>query len=139
MGGRGSELVALHEGYTIGWEGGGAHIIQNMVNADFLSRCKAGVILINTSRGKVVHTADLLAALQSGHVGGACLDVFENERPDTYAPEEKVLFGALHALSNVILSPHVAGWTVESKQRLASVLLEKIKAVGKPSISRSET
>ncbi|MEM9918530.1 MAG: NAD(P)-dependent oxidoreductase [Bacteroidota bacterium] len=99
----------------------------HLVDTSFIQACKEGVILLNTSRGKVVKTADLLVALQTGQVAGACLDVFENERPTTFSAEETALYAALHEQPNVILSPHVAGWTVESKRRLAEVLLEKIK------------
>ena len=99
---------------------------RHLVNSDFLKKCKDGVILINTSRGSIIKTEDLITALKSGKVGGACLDVFENEKTATFTPQEDALYGELYEMENVILTPHVAGWTVESKRRLAEVLLEKI-------------
>ncbi len=96
-------------------------------NKDFINNCKDGVVLINTSRGNVIKTGDLIEGLNSGKVGGACLDVFENEKPNTFSKEEHELFGKLYAFPNTILSPHVAGWTVESKRRLSEVILRKLK------------
>lgn len=102
---------------------------RHMVDGSFLRRCKKGVILINTSRGQVVDTAALVKALESGQVGGACLDVFENEKPATYNAGEKKLYKNLFRRENVQLSPHIAGWTVESKEKIAKYLLDKILAI----------
>lgn len=102
---------------------------RHFINKEFLARCKPGFILINTSRGGCVKTLDLVHALENGTVGGACLDVFENEKPTTYSLAEKGLYRRLNALENVVVSPHIAGWTHESKRKLAEVLLEKIIAV----------
>ncbi len=99
---------------------------HHFVNRVFLEKCQKGVIIINTSRGKIIHTQDLLTALRKGKVGGACLDVLENENPHTYSAEEEKLYSELFGMSNVVLSPHVAGWTVESKKRIAEVLLSRI-------------
>lgn len=99
---------------------------KHIVNKKFIDRCKPGFILINTSRGNCVKTIDLVAALESGKLGGACLDVFENEKPATFGAEERKIYTRLHAIENVVLTPHIAGWTHESKRRLAEVLLEKI-------------
>lgn len=101
---------------------------KHLVDRQFIERCKPGFILINTSRGACVHTGDMVQALESGRIGGACLDVYENEKPATYSAAERLLYGRLHALDNVVLTPHIAGWTQESKRRLAEVLLEKIAA-----------
>ena len=100
---------------------------QGLVNSSFLTQCKHGVVVINTSRGAVVETRALVEALRSGSVGGACLDVFENEHPSTFSSEEVSLHKQLYSMPQVVLSPHVAGWTVESKRRIAEVLLEKIR------------
>ncbi|MFN0014035.1 MAG: NAD(P)-dependent oxidoreductase [Saprospiraceae bacterium] len=102
---------------------------RHFVNKAFLKRCKPGLILINTARGACVKTKDLVLALESGRVGGACLDVFENEKPTTYSASETSLYDRLYAMDNVVISPHIAGWTHESKRKLAEVLLEKIIAV----------
>jgi D-3-phosphoglycerate dehydrogenase len=100
-----------------------------MANKTLFDACKKNVIIINTSRGKVVKTDDLIEALNSGKVRGACLDVFENEKTATYTEGEHALYEQLFAFDSVIVSPHVAGWTHESKERLASILLHKILSV----------
>ncbi len=94
----------------------------------FWKKCKNNVIIINTSRGNVVRTDHLVDALLSGKIKGACLDVFENEKPSTFIKEEEQLYRQLYELPQVILSPHIAGWTIESKERLAAILLRKILA-----------
>ena len=101
------------------------------VNLAFLSRFAKPLILLNTSRGEIVPTADLLQALNQGILEAAALDVFENEKPQTYSPEQEILFAELFAKDNVLLSPHIAGWTQESKIRLAQVLLDKIPELGR--------
>jgi len=92
----------------------------------YIQKCKKGLVLINTSRGMCVRTGDLVEALESGQMGGACLDVFENEKPFSFTENEKAWYKRLHLLENVVLPPHVAGWTHESKRLLAEILLEKI-------------
>lgn len=96
-----------------------------LVDRQWIERCKTGFILLNTSRGKCVRTTDLVDALESGKCGGACLDVFENEKPATFSADESAVFERLYRLENVVLAPHIAGWTHESKRRMAEVLLEK--------------
>ncbi len=95
----------------------------------FFERCRPGVVIINTSRGTVIDTPALIEALDSGQVRGACLDVFENEKPHTFSDEEHAMYDQLYRFEQVVLSPHVAGWTVESKRRLAAILLDKIQEV----------
>jgi len=100
---------------------------KEMINDSFLSKCKAGSVLINTSRGKVVDMKALLKALKSGHLSGACLDVLPNEPPMQSPDEQQRLFLELANYEQVVLSPHIAGWTLESKRKIAEVLLSKIK------------
>ena len=100
--------------------------IMHLCDSAFIADCKKGVVLINTSRGKVIHTPSLIKGLTSGKVGGACLDVFENEKVDTYSSEEKDMYSRLNAFSQVIVSPHVAGWTHESLKRIADLVYERI-------------
>jgi D-3-phosphoglycerate dehydrogenase len=102
-----------------------------MLNASFIKKFKKEFWLINTSRGAVVNTNDLVAALKSGKVKGAALDVIEYEETsfETLSGKElpdawKYLIGS----DNVILTPHIAGWTEEAKIKLAKVLAEKIIA-----------
>lgn len=99
---------------------------HHYMQSDYFAACRPGVIVVNTARGNHIRTGDLFEALESGQVGGACLDVFENERPGSWTPEERRIYEALLGHDRVVVSPHVAGWTVESLERIASVLLEKI-------------
>lgn len=102
---------------------------KEMVNAEFISKCKPGAVLINVSRGKVVELSALLSGLKSGHLKGACLDVFPYEPPSS-APDDFIfLFAELCSLENIVLSPHVAGWTVESKKKISETILEKLKRI----------
>jgi D-3-phosphoglycerate dehydrogenase / 2-oxoglutarate reductase len=88
--------------------------------------CKLGVVFINTSRGQVLETSSLIEGLKSGRVGGACLDVFENEKVHTFGEKEHQVYKQLYKLPQVVLSPHIAGWTHESKLRMAEILAEQI-------------
>lgn len=105
-------------------------LTKNMINKSFINRFKKDFWLINTARGTAVVTKDLVAALKSGKILGAGLDVleyekssFENLFTDHNLPEA---FQFLIESENVLLSPHVAGWTVESKAKLAQTIVEKI-------------
>ena len=113
-----SDVISLHVPLT--------EETYHMVNASFAERCIKKPVLINTSRGAVVNTADLITALKEGLFSGACLDVFENEKPHRFTKEEDQLFRELYGLPNVVLTPHIAGWTEESLFGIAKVLLDKI-------------
>ena len=101
-----------------------------MVNDAFLSKMKKNSVLINTSRGKIVDTAALHRALRSGHLSGCCLDVLEIERMNQLNNATKTLYNSLFNMNNVILSPHIAGWTHKSLEKIANVLADKI--INKP-------
>lgn len=98
---------------------------RHLINETFIHSMHKPFYLVNTSRGPVVHTKDLYQALKSGKLIGAALDVFENEKPGSYTPEEEDLYRALFALPNVVLTPHIAGWTFESKKKIAQTVLDK--------------
>jgi len=102
---------------------------RHFLNSNFLEKCKSNVVIINTSRGGIVDTTALISALDSGKIGGACLDVFENEKPHTFSAEEHEMYDRLYQFNNIILSPHVAGWTKESKYKLSKVILEKLEKI----------
>ena len=105
---------------------------NKMVDSDFINAFQKPFWIINTSRGKNIVTDDLVAAIQSGKILGAGLDVLEYEKlsfetlfHDKNTPEA---FQFLIEAKNVILTPHIAGWTFESHERLAQVIVDKIKA-----------
>lgn len=104
---------------------------DKMVNSAYINAFAKPFWIFNTSRGKNIVTADLVTALQSGKILGAGLDVLEYEKlsfetlfQDKNTPEA---FQYLLEADNVLLSPHVAGWTFESHKRLAQVIVDKIK------------
>jgi len=117
-----TDVLSLHVPQT--------DLTRKMVDADFIRRFHKNFWLINTARGSVVDTAALVQALKSGKIRGAGLDVLEYEKSsfenmfenNDFPPE----FQELIKMQNVILTPHVAGWTQESKRKLAQVILDKI-------------
>ena len=96
------------------------------VNEKFIAGCKNDFILLNGSRGKCVDLQTLIEALKNGKCRGACLDVFENEKPASYSSSESLLYQQLFENPKTILSPHVAGWTIESKKKLAKIIVDKL-------------
>ncbi len=104
-----------------------------MINKSFIHKFKKPFWLINTARGKSVVTTDLVDALKEGKVLGAGLDVLEYEKSsfeNLFKSKKDIpkAFQELLKMDNVILSPHVAGWTIESKEKLAQTIVNKIKA-----------
>ncbi|WP_395076742.1 2-hydroxyacid dehydrogenase [Flavobacterium sp.] len=103
---------------------------DKMVNQEFINSFAKSFWFMNTSRGKNVVTSDLVEALKSGKILGAGLDVLEYEKSSfeklstQEMPED---FQYLIHSENVLLSPHIAGWTFESHQKLAQVIVDKIK------------
>lgn len=96
------------------------------VNKKFFDQFKKPIVFINCSRGKIVNTADLADAIRAGRIRGAALDVLEEEPPFANNQKGEGWFSALTAMENVILTPHVAGWSVQSYQRISDVLSRKI-------------
>ncbi len=99
------------------------------VNDDFLDRFKKDIILINTARGEILPLRSLVKYLKSGKIIGACLDVLENEKMNKLSGEQNAFMDELFKMKNVILTPHVAGWTVESYVKISETLGNKIKAL----------
>jgi D-3-phosphoglycerate dehydrogenase len=101
-----------------------------MVNREFIDRFRKSIYLINTARGSAVVTSDLVEALQSGKISGAGLDVLEYEKSSFESlfqgDSMPVAMQELINMDQVLLSPHVAGWTVESKKSLAKVIADKM-------------
>ena len=103
-----------------------------MFNIEFVSQMTRPFYLINTARGPVVNTEDLMAAIETGQVLGAALDVLEFEGVSFEKLNEENLpesFQKLISSDQVLLSPHIAGWTVESNIKLSLFIVEKIAAL----------
>lgn len=119
-----ADVLSLHTPQT--------PLTVNMVDSKFINSFKKPFWLINTARGKSVVTKDLVKALDSGKVLGAGLDVLEYEKSSFEnlftSDNMPKAFQYLIASENVLLSPHVAGWTIESNIKLAQTIVDKIKA-----------
>ena len=118
-----TDVLSLHVPQTI--------LTEKMINTSFIENCAKNFWLINTARGKSVVTKDLVLALKSGKILGAGLDVLEYEKSsfeNLFSKDQMPdAFEYLIAAENVLLSPHVGGWTQESKEKLAQTIVDKIK------------
>lgn len=115
------DVVSLHTPWT--------PETDKMINEDFISGFEKPFWFINTARGNSVITADLVDALKSGKILGAGLDVLEYEKlsfETLFEGEKPQAFEYLLQAENVLLTPHIAGWTVESKEKLAQTIVDKI-------------
>ena len=97
---------------------------KGLVNDEYLFHFKKPIFLLNTSRGKVVQTQAVLNAIKHGKILGAGLDVLEVEKFPALA--EQQWFDELRHSGKVLLTPHVAGWTFDSYQRISEVMAEKL-------------
>mgnify|MGYP003390502535 FL=1 len=107
---------------------------QFYCNAAFINKMKRPFWLINTSRGKIVNTANLIEGLDQGKILGAALDVFENEKFYQLEGTDLAQMQNLTKRHNIILTPHVAGWTHTSHLYLSKILAEKLDALGIQSV-----
>ncbi|RCS26093.1 hydroxyacid dehydrogenase [Polaribacter sp. WD7] len=118
-----ADVLSLHTPQT--------NLTKQMINIDFINNFRNNFWLINTARGSAVVTKDLVSALKSGKVLGAGLDVLEYEKTsfENLFSDHKMpkAFNYLINSEKVLLSPHVAGWTIESKEKLAQTIVNKIK------------
>ena len=115
------DVVSLHIPWT--------PLTNRMVNSDFINQFSKAFWLLNTARGKSVVTSDLVSALKKGKLLGAGLDVLEFEKSSfesLFSNKIPASLSDLLSMENVILSPHIAGWTLESKEKLAQVIADKI-------------
>lgn len=97
-----------------------------MADENFFNALEQRPWILNTSRGKIVNTKQLCAALQENKISGAGLDVLENEKFETYSSEEKKRLEWLTVQPNVIITPHIAGYSHEAFYKMAKVLLDKL-------------
>jgi D-3-phosphoglycerate dehydrogenase len=119
-----ADVVSLHTPWT--------PETDKMINKTFISTFKKPFWFINTARGNSVVTQDLVEALKGGKIVGAGLDVLEYEKlsfETLFEGEKPAAFDYLLQANNVLLTPHIAGWTVESHQKLAQTIVDKICAV----------
>ena len=100
-----------------------------LVDINYLKRFKKRIIIINTARGEIISLTDLDKALTGGDLRGAALDVLENEKLDKFLPAQLKAFNSLREKSNVIFTPHIAGWTFESHVKINVALVHKIRAL----------
>lgn len=117
-----ADVLSLHTPQT--------PLTVNLINAEMIKQFKKSFWFINTARGKSVVTKDLVEALKTGKILGAGLDVLEYEKTsfeNLFSTDMPEAFKYLIHAENVILTPHVAGWTVESKEKLAQTIVNKIK------------
>jgi D-3-phosphoglycerate dehydrogenase len=103
----------------------------HMADANFFKHLERKPYLLNASRGKVIDLVLLKAALENKTVSAAGLDVLENEKLETYTPREKELLDWFLAQPNVIITPHIAGYSHEAFYKMAFILVEKLKDSGK--------
>jgi len=92
----------------------------------FFNSLRNKPFFINTSRGKTQDTAALIRALEKGQIAGAALDVLENEKLESYSPAEKLQLERLLNFDNVLLTPHIAGYSQEAFYGMAKVILDKL-------------
>jgi D-3-phosphoglycerate dehydrogenase len=104
---------------------------QYFLNNSFIQKMNSPFCLLNLSRGQVVNTSDLLLGLETKKIKGACLDVLENEKIDQLSASERAVFNKLTKLNEVVLTPHIGGWSKESFEKISKLLLQKIKELTK--------
>ena len=98
----------------------------HLANHDFFQSLKQKPWILNTSRGQIVNTQDLKDAIINGAIAGAGLDVLENEKLSSFTAEEKILFYWLLDQPNVVITPHIAGYSHEAFLKMSEVLLQKL-------------
>jgi D-3-phosphoglycerate dehydrogenase len=100
---------------------------RHMANAAFFNAIQQRPLFISTCRGPVTDTAALIEALQGNRICGAGLDVLENEKLSSFTEEEKAQLDFLTQQPNVLITPHIAGYSVEAYRKMPEALLQKLK------------
>jgi D-3-phosphoglycerate dehydrogenase len=99
---------------------------ENFVNDEFVNQVSKPFVLLNLSRGKIVDIKSVIKFLQSGKIVGFGADVLPNEPPNMNDDVDKKMLQTLNSFSNVLLTPHVGGWTIESYEKISKILLLNI-------------
>ncbi len=99
----------------------------HMANDFFFKSLQQKPFIINTSRGSVVHNSALIKALKENKIAGVALDVLENEQLNSFSAQEMEEMNYLTKQPNVILTPHIAGYSVEAFYKMSAVILEKLE------------
>ena len=115
-----SDVISFHVPLTAETKG--------FLNAQMLAKMKNGAVVINTSRGGIANLYDLAEGINGGKLKSLALDVLEFENPDQWKDEYRQCIESLLSNNQVIITPHVAGWTTESYEKIAQVLSTKIIA-----------
>ncbi len=113
-----AEVISFHVPYN--------RETHHYAGTAFLEQCRMTPVIINTSRGAVADTVALTEMLEQGKIAGVCIDVFEDEpltKNKVHVPE---VYQRLLAHPRVVATPHIAGWTIESKYKLVKILMDKI-------------
>ena len=117
-----SDIISFHTPYD--------ESTHHYLNEAFIKKMNKPFYVINTARGKVINTSDFIKGLKSKKIQGACIDVLEYEKAtfeNTFSEKIDADFQYLLSCKNILLSPHVAGWTFESYEKLSNVLADKIE------------
>ena len=117
-----SDVVSLHVPLT--------EATYHYADQQFFRAFKRQPLFINTSRGKVVDTDALIVALDEGRISGAGIDVLENEDLAGYTPDENMRLHSLTDRDQVIVTPHIAGYTQEALFKMSDMLVQKLETAG---------
>jgi D-3-phosphoglycerate dehydrogenase len=113
-----ADIITVHVPLT--------ELTHEMLNTAFFLQLKKAPLLVNTARGQLLNLPDLIQALESGLIRGVALDVLPNESLQHFSAIENEQLASLSSRGNVLLTPHIAGYSHESFERMATVLLEKL-------------
>lgn len=100
---------------------------HNWIDETFLSRFAKPIVLLNLSRGPVLHLPSLLKALDEKRVLAAGIDVFENEKLDTLTAKQRADYEDLFSRDNVVVTPHIGGWSFESRENINQMILNHVQ------------